>query len=123
MVMLVGLCGSMACLIDLNETTRWLLIVSNALAGGSFGVLSAVTWPRYFGREHLGAISGLNMSVIVLASAVGPWLYSRAMAMTASYAPAAIGCLMFTGGLLLAGIAVRNPQAKFAPDGPRQDGA
>jgi sugar phosphate permease len=121
-VMLAGLCGSMASLIDLNETTRWLLILSNALAGGSFGVLSSVTWPRYFGREHLGAISGLNMSVIVLASAIGPWLYSRAMAMTASYAPAAIGCLIFTGGLLLAGIAVRNPQTEFGSARGREGG-
>lgn len=64
--------------ITLNYSTfsMVLLIIGMGLSGGIFGVLTTVTWPKLYGREHLGAISGLAMSFMVAGSAVGPWLFS-----------------------------------------------
>lgn len=42
-------------------------------------------YPRFFGRAHLGAISGLFMTVIVVASAVGPFLFSLAESFLGAY--------------------------------------
>ena len=53
-----------------------LLIVGFGIAGGLFGVLTSVTWPKLYGREHLGAISGMAMSFMVAGSALGPWGFS-----------------------------------------------
>lgn len=45
------------------------------ISGGSFANLSGNVWPRFFGRRHLGAIHGLNASVTVIGSGVGPALF------------------------------------------------
>ena len=47
-------------------------VVGNGVAGGGFVCLSGIVWPRFFGRAHLGAISGVNMSTMVIASGLGP---------------------------------------------------
>ena len=59
-----------------NGVTATLLIAGLGLGGGIFGVLNSVTWPKLYGREHLGAISGMAMSFIVAGSALGPWSFS-----------------------------------------------
>lgn len=41
-----------------------------------FGVLSGQIYPRYFGRQHLGAITGFSMTTLVIASAIGPLIFS-----------------------------------------------
>jgi len=68
--------GSIALWLPYNTVTAVLLIFGMGMAGGTFGVLNALTWPKLYGREHLGAISGMAMSFIVAGSAVGPWLFS-----------------------------------------------
>jgi OFA family oxalate/formate antiporter-like MFS transporter len=47
----------------------------------------AVTWPRFYGREHLGAISGFSMSITVFGSAIAPWLFSQSLDKLGSYSP------------------------------------
>jgi MFS family permease len=111
-VMLAGLVTSMAAMTALNPTTRWVMIVGNGVLTGMFGVVSAVTWPRFYGREHLGAISGLTMAITVVASAIGPWTFSLAKTITGSYAPAAGICLGVTVALLVAALLANNPQPK-----------
>ncbi len=54
----------------------YLVIIGHGLANGMFGILSAVTWPRFFGNKHLGAITGFNMTWVVAASAVGPFFFA-----------------------------------------------
>ncbi|MGD8778168.1 MAG: MFS transporter [Ignavibacteria bacterium] len=54
----------------------YLIILGNGIGSGLFGVVSSVTWPRYYGLTHLGAISGYSMSWIVAGSAIGPYLFS-----------------------------------------------
>jgi MFS transporter, OFA family, oxalate/formate antiporter len=86
-----------------------LVVAGNGIATGVFGLLSAVTWAKYFGCRHLGAISGLNMCMIVLFSAVGPVLFSQSLSWTGTYRSAALVCLIATVVLLAASFRVRPP--------------
>ena len=62
-----------------------LIIAGNGIASGLFGVLSSVTWPRFFGTKHLGEIAGFSMSWIVAASAIGPFIFSLLNDISGSY--------------------------------------
>ncbi|HUX22446.1 MAG TPA: MFS transporter, partial [Spirochaetia bacterium] len=79
-----------------------LLIVGQGMAQGMFGIVSTITWPRFYGRQHLGAISGFVSALAVAGSAAGPYLFSVAFSTTGSYAPAGLVCLV-ASALLLAG--------------------
>lgn len=94
-----------------------MIVAGNGLSTGIFGLLSAVTWANFFGRRHLGAISGLNMSMIVLLSAIGPVLFSTSLSRTGSYRLAALVCLLATAVLLAAAVCARHPGK--SPDSTR----
>ena len=50
-------------------------IVFGVVWGVSMGmerIVMAVVWPNYFGRKHIGSISGISMAMIVTGSALGP---------------------------------------------------
>jgi MFS family permease len=68
--------GAYALTLPYTAGAAALLIIGFGIAGGLFGVLNSVTWPKLYGREHLGAISGMAMSFIVAGSALGPWGFS-----------------------------------------------
>ena len=63
-------------------------LVAAALAGlglGGWVGLNQVVWAEYFGRAHIGAISGLTRPFVTLSAATGP-LYIAALAdLTGSY--------------------------------------
>lgn len=86
------------------------LIIGGGIANGLFGVLMSVTWPNFFGREHLGAISGLCMTFMVIFSAIGPAIYGGVLKISSGYAPANIACLVFAFILLALSLRARNPQ-------------
>ncbi|QBG49189.1 MFS transporter [Verrucomicrobia bacterium S94] len=88
------------------------LILGGGIANGLFGILMSVTWPRYFGREHLGAISGLCMTFMVIASALGPAVYGGVLRLSSHYAPANLACFAATLALLSIAIQAKNPQKK-----------
>jgi cyanate permease len=72
----------------LTLADRWgtgLFVAGYGISGGLFATITTVTWPRFFGRQYLGAVSGLNMSVMVFASAVGPVLFSAGQRWTGTY--------------------------------------
>ena len=70
----------------LHETIgRVLVMIGYGIQGGVWGCLSVVTWPRFYGRKHLGAISGLFMGVVIFASAIGPAFYGISQQTTGSY--------------------------------------
>lgn len=87
-----------------------LFVLGYGVAGGFFGVLVTVTWPRFFGREHLGAVSGVNMSVLVFSSALGPVLFSTLQAYSGSYLTALLVCCAFPIMVMLLGLRAENPQ-------------
>ncbi len=70
------LLGAISLALPYNGVTSFTLILGMGVGAGIFGVLNSITWPKLYGREHLGAISGLAMSFIVAGSALGPWVFS-----------------------------------------------
>jgi MFS transporter, OFA family, oxalate/formate antiporter len=92
---------------------RALLIAGYGTAGGLFVNLVTVVWPRYYGRKHLGAISGLNMSIMVFASALGPLLFSTIQAATGEFRHAILAWLAVPLALLVLATRADNPQRRF----------
>ncbi len=112
MVLVGGVAVSSAGLVVLGPGWPvWLIIAGNGLGGGMFGVVAAVTWPRFFGRRHLGAISGFNMTWLVLASAIGPALFGASLDWAGSYRPAGWLCLGVALALLAGATRADDPSA------------
>jgi len=88
----------------------WLHIAGLGISGGCFGSLSSIVYPRFFGRQHLGAISGLFMTTIVIASAVGPFLFSLAAAHLGAYRAGFYIAALAAGLLAVASLRADNPQ-------------
>jgi len=88
----------------------YILILGNGIMGGLFSVLAAISWPRFFGRQNLGAISGLSMSLIVFSSAIAPLFFSRIFTLTHSYTLAGIIGIIAVLILLVFALKAKNPQ-------------
>lgn len=63
------------------------LIIGNGIVIGTFNILIAVTWPRFYGLKNLGKISGFVLSWSVVGSALGPFLFSLSEKNMGSYNP------------------------------------
>jgi len=87
-------------------------VIGNGVCGGAFTALVGISIPRFFGREHLGAISGLTMSSMVVASGLGPIVFSLSLSMTKSYIPILWVCAVFPLLLSVAAFWADNPQLK-----------
>ncbi len=112
---LYGLLGSLMAgslgMLQLDSSLgKWLIIGGLGMAGGCFQACIGVTWPRFFGRKHVGAISGFNMSTIVIASALGPFLFSLSEKFSGDYQWAFTGSLLVPLGLIVPALMARNPQ-------------
>ncbi len=92
----------------------WLHVLGFGVSAGCFSGLSIIVWPRFFGRQHLGAISGLFMTTVVLASAVGPFFFSLAEAYLGAYSYAFTASAVVAGILAVASLWADNPQRKLA---------
>ncbi|HJP33041.1 MAG TPA: MFS transporter [Candidatus Latescibacteria bacterium] len=88
---------------------RYGIIVGSGLMGGMMRLLSTLTWPRYFGRRHLGAVSGFAMSLGVSASAVGPSLFGLSLQAFDSYHPACWVTISLSAILLILSPWAREP--------------
>ena len=86
------------------------LIIGGGMANGLFGILMSVTWPHFFGRQHLGAVSGFCMTFMVIFSAIGPAIYSGVLKFTGSYALGNLGGLVAALALLIFSFRAKNPQ-------------
>ena len=90
---------------------RGFAIVGLGSSGGCFGTLSAVALPRFFGRTHLGAISGVQMMSIVFASAVGPSWMAFSKDSLGSYQMGLYSFCIFPPIILLLNLVAPNPQS------------
>jgi len=88
----------------------WMLILGFGAGGGLWGVISNVAFIRLFGSLHLGEISGLNTSITVFASAIGPFLFSLGYDLTGAYTTVEALCAAVILCLLLAAAAIRQPE-------------
>jgi len=92
--------------------TFWIVVAGNGLCTATIGTLSTVTWPNFYGRLHLGAISGFNMAITVFASALGPWFFGSCYALFGSYDAAALVVVGLAGLLALLALRADNPQER-----------
>lgn len=95
---------------------RWALIVGHGCAGGLFATMTTVPLPRFFGRDHLGAISGLSLSIMVFASAAGPYYFSKGLDIFGTYQAVTWLSLALPIAVWILGEIARDPQAKNPPD-------
>jgi OFA family oxalate/formate antiporter-like MFS transporter len=93
-----------------NGWLRLLTIVGLGISGGCFGTLSTVTMPRFFGRLHLGAIAGVQMMTLVIASAIGPSLLATFNALFGSYRLGLYVCAAIPLGVIFLLVPSDNPQ-------------
>ena len=71
-----------------TPATLVLAVAGWGVAQGCFSSLTSASIPHLFGRRHLGAINGVQMSAMVVGSAVGPALFAASRSLTDSYRPA-----------------------------------
>lgn len=72
------------------------IIIGNGLLNGTFSVISALIWPRFFGTKFLGEVSGFALSFTVFASGIAPFLFSFSNDVYNSYNPILFICLILS---------------------------
>ncbi len=110
MVNMLGIVMAGVSLIFLESITSayYLLIIGSGIMSGLFSVINTVTWPRFFGTKHLGAISGYAMSWTVIASALGPYIFSLSLSFSGSYNHGIIILILIAFVLMILGIKANN---------------
>ena len=109
--MIISISGMI--LLDGGKIPLWSLVFGNGMMSGLFALVLSIAWPTYFGRKNLGAISGLNMTIIIFFSAIGPWIFSQSLALSNSYRPAGYVCLSAVLILFILSFKADNPQLKI----------
>ncbi|MBE9063734.1 MFS transporter [cf. Phormidesmis sp. LEGE 11477] len=95
-----------------NLDIAWMIVpavVGLGVSGGCFGTLTTVVLPRFFGRAHLGAIAGVQMMAIVIASALGPSLLANSKSITGSYTSGLYVCCLFAPVVIFSMLVVKTP--------------
>ncbi|EAQ99666.1 MFS transporter [Maribacter sp. HTCC2170] len=87
-----------------------LLIAGFGIMGGFFAVLNAIVWPRFFGRNNLGAITGKIMGFLILASALAPPIFSLCFSTFGSYKLLGYLGLTFMIFMAVGSLKADNPQ-------------
>ena len=93
------------------------IVVALALGtcNGFMSQMGTIALPRYFGRRHLGAISGLQMMFMVLGSALGPSLLAMSNTHWGGYTTGLLLLACLPAGLVLLVVFTRNPQLRYTP--------
>lgn len=91
----------------------YVLITGNGIMMGLYSVILSVTWPRFFGKTNLGAISGRAITFVVVGSAIGPLLFSFSLEVFGSYSAAGWVCLTLFAVLTIGSRWANNPQEKL----------
>ena len=68
-----------------DPSWRIVAIVAWGASSGCRVALTSAALPRLFGRDHLGAIAGTQMSMLVIGSAIGPALFAFIESALGSY--------------------------------------
>jgi len=112
-VMISGAFAAAIGLIGLNSGWGIYPLIGGAgVMGGLFAALMTITWPRFFGRKHLGAISGNAMSMLVFASALGPVVFSTSFTYLKTYEGVSWLSLVFLVVMTVGAIKANPPVKK-----------
>lgn len=105
LAMLAALAAGSVGLLQLDNSFGLALMIAGFGAGGGlWGVLSNLSFIRHFGRRHLGEISGFNMTIVVVGSAVGPVMFSVSQDVSGDFRAAVLGCLAIAIALLVVAV-------------------
>jgi len=81
------------------------------ISQGFFGPLTTIAVPKLFGRAHLGAIAGVQMSSLVLGSAFGPALLAASQRYFGGYAAGLYAsCVLSIAVLCVAAFSRTRPE-------------
>jgi MFS transporter, OFA family, oxalate/formate antiporter len=112
-LLLAALIGQAASLIMApNLVTAGSALAYGIVLGTTSGLqrtVSSVVWPTYFGRKHLGAITGIASFVSIAGSALGPMPMGIARDMLGSYAVALPAAAVLPLALGVAALFARRP--------------
>lgn len=115
MFMMVGQAVGISAIANLNIPGMIIpATVGLGISGGCFGTLTAVVLPRFFGRLHLGAISGVQMMAIVIASAIGPSMLANVQTVTGSYRGGLYACCLFAPVVIVLMLIIQPPERALA---------
>ncbi|MFP6886160.1 MAG: MFS transporter [Opitutales bacterium] len=89
-------------------------VIGTGIAGGGFVSLSGIVFPRFYGRKHLGAIGGVNMSSMVIGSGLGPLLFGWCHHAHDSYRLILIVSVFIPTLLAVLSLKADNPQHNLA---------
>ena len=110
---LVGFIAGTWGLLSLDQTWGyWTFIAGIGIASGLWGVLSNLSFIRFFGRRYLGEISGLNMTLSVIGSAIGPALFSLGNDVFGSYHAGSWVTLLLSVVLLLFAMVIKQVEPR-----------
>lgn len=110
LMLLGGFSASLGFLLLSTSAGVPMLITGFGVLGGFFAVLNALAWPRFYGRRHLGSITGKIMSFLILASALAPSVFSFCLSTFGSYRLVGYIGLVFLLFLAIGAIKADNPQ-------------
>jgi len=96
---------------------RVTFVVAQGVSWAGFGNLLNVPWPRFFGRRNLGSIGSWVAAILVLASSVGPMLFSLAETQLQSFGYAILTLLGVPALILLLAPFAVNPQRRHVGAG------
>ncbi|WP_372650987.1 nitrate/nitrite transporter [Draconibacterium sp.] len=112
--MLAGMVVALIALANINTGFYYYtFIIGSAIPSGMYNVLLSVTWPRFYGREHLGKITGFVMAIIVFFSALGPIFFSLSHSHLGSYSYAIYALLAIILVISAISFKAHNPQDRF----------
>ena len=70
----------------------------------------AIVWPDYFGRMHLGSITGISMAMMVVGSALGPLPFGMAYDFFGGYEEVLWGIMLFPALGIAAALLAKPPE-------------
>ncbi|MFP4144595.1 MAG: MFS transporter [Phycisphaeraceae bacterium] len=92
--LVAGLAIDLAGLLMLETSWGWAaLVVGSGIHWACFAFLLAVPWPRYFGRAHVGTISGLATGIMMVSTALGPYVFGLSADYAGDYQTVLIACV------------------------------
>lgn len=119
--------GEIASLLLLQTTSSFsVAILFGIVWGVSMGIeriVMAVVWPNYFGRKHIGSISGISMAMIVTGSALGPLPLGIAFDHFHGYAEILWGIMLFPAIGMIAALSAHPPVKQHQPKAEEEKSA
>lgn len=112
------ICQAAALVLAYRLTSMGMALAYGVILGATSGLTRAVgsvIWANYFGRKHLGSITGITSTILIAGSALGPMPMGIARDLLGSYNSALNLLAVIPLVLAVAALFVSKPQKKAIP--------